>query len=74
MIAGCYTLDLYCDTPGCPMGRCEDGAPPFQATDEKGSTCRKKARQAGWWLNNKSGAALCPSCAAKRRAVDSVYP
>lgn len=66
MIVGCYTLDLYCDTPGCRMGRCfytgDSTTPPFQTTAETGAECRTKARRAGWRLDLKNGLARCPKC------------
>jgi hypothetical protein len=70
MMAGCYLLDLYCDTPGCENascsgteatgGRCSPGE--FYA--ETGAQARSQARKAGWKLNLQTGHVLCPTCAA----------
>lgn len=65
MYAGCYTLDLYCDNYdptvlGC-NGHTFDEF-PHQFTHELGSRCRQNAKKAGWRVNYKTGAALCPKC------------
>lgn len=71
MIVGCYTLDLYCETEGCPMSRCtrsgEDMRAPASYNDELGSTCRRRARRDGWRLDLREGTALCPKCADEKR-------
>lgn len=73
MIAGCYSLDLYCDKLGQIVN--DDGTDalghaydefPHQYTDELGSVCRSTARKAGWILRA-NGAAICPKCSGKKR-------
>lgn len=72
MIAGCYSLDLYC-SKGEGLTYEEDmllhkhDEFPHQYTDEHGSTCRAMARAAGWILNLKTGEAVCPRCANTQR-------
>lgn len=72
MIVGCYTLDLYCDTPDCPNATCRyagggERAPPAQFTAEFGSVCRERARKRGWTLK-RDGRAFCPDCTKAGRA------
>ncbi len=72
MIAGCYTLHLYCDNYDSTVLGCnghEYNEFPHQYHAELGSTCRAKARAAGWQVNYKTGEAICPRCnnAAKRQ-------
>lgn len=67
MIAGCYTLDLYCQHFMKVRDILDDkthvyGEFPHQYTDERGSVCRQMARSEGWKLNLKTGEALCPKC------------
>lgn len=64
MIVGCYLLSLYCDATAVPAGRHVFAEFPHDFTSEFGSTCRRKARRAGWKLDLKTGMALCPKCAA----------
>lgn len=61
MLAGCYTLDLYCDHPDCTDNR--DG--PWQYTAETGATCRREARDAGWLITDEKQ--ICPKCSGKKR-------
>lgn len=67
MIAGCYSLDLYCENSK-PSQDWPDkhghtwGSFPWQYADELGSVCRARARRAGWIINRKTGVALCPNC------------
>jgi hypothetical protein len=61
MIAGGYTLDLYCDRKN---DRHKYDEFPHIYVDEFGSTCRRKAREDGWILK-KDGAAICPKCSGK---------
>lgn len=71
MIVGCYTLDLYCDN--VEAGTCKRDKElrwplfPDNFTDERDSTCRKKAREFGWRINEKTGIAICPECIAKKK-------
>lgn len=68
MIAGCYSLDLYCDNvdhkaPAWPDKRGHQwGEFPHQYTGEFGADCMARAKLAGWKINRKTGAALCPNC------------
>ena len=74
MMVGCYSLDLYCDNEATRWADGSDehghafGSFPWQYTDETGSACRARARAAGWKINIKTGAALCPQCAKKGHA------
>lgn len=61
MIAGCYTLDLYCDNPDCAS----QGTGPDQYTAETGATCRRNARQRGWIITDDRQ--ICPACSGKKR-------
>ncbi len=78
MIVGCYTLDLYCDTPECENGRAvhtsnSDGiaSAPATFTAEHGSECRKDARRAGWRLELREGLAWCPLCTGRKKGTGS---
>lgn len=79
-MVGNYTLELYCDNYDYTLfgeidystdirGIRSDGHIfndfPHEYIDEFGSKCRAKARKAGWLLNVKTGAAICPKCAKK---------
>jgi hypothetical protein len=70
MMAGCYTLDLYCDAKNDAHGFREF---PHQFFDEFGSVCRRRARQAGWRIGdpNRDVPDLCPKCnpRSKRRTA-----
>lgn len=73
MIAGCYTLHLYCDnytTESQPFPD-EHGHAfkefPHEYTHELGTECRRMARKAGW-LIRADGYALCPKCSGKKRS------
>jgi len=59
MQVGCYTLDLYCDAPNCTRT-----PQPETFIHELGSTCRRRARKAGWYLTH-DGKAFCPTCTKK---------
>ncbi len=61
MIAGAYTLDLYCDKKNSEHAYDEF---PHIYVHEFGSTCRRFARKAGWLLG-KNGIAICPKCSDK---------
>ena len=69
MIAGGYTLDLYCDNAeprkwgDALVDRFghKAGDFPKQYFGELGATCRQQARRVGW-LIGKGGRALCPKC------------
>jgi hypothetical protein len=65
MIAGCYSLHLYCDNytiESVQRGEHEFEEFPHEYTDELGSKCRAEARRDGWKFNWKHGAAICPKC------------
>jgi hypothetical protein len=62
MIAGCYTLDLYCDY--------EDRAHPsfyfpHQFFGETYGECARQARRSGWTIGPKRSKAICPLCSGK---------
>lgn len=66
MIVGGYTLDLYCDEPGCPNGRSSYssdgmGRKPWTFFSETGADCRKAARRDGWTLRLQDSTAWCPN-------------
>lgn len=68
MIAGCYSLDLYCDNDSpssVERGEHVYREFPHQYTAEHGSKCRSLARKAGWKLDIKNGLAICPKCVAR---------
>lgn len=72
MIAGCYTLDLYCERrEGLSYEEDrklhEHNEFPHQFSHELGSACRAAARKKGWILNLKEGTAICPRCAKKEK-------
>ncbi len=72
MIVGCYTMDLYCCAPGCPVRpvAADTGAVAAMATaqftGETASMCRHAARLAGWKLYRGDGGgfehAKCSRC------------
>lgn len=66
-LAGCYSLDLYCDN--WKPGTVDDVHPwdyfPHQYVNELGTECRKKARQAGWYISRDERTVLCPLCNKK---------
>ncbi len=65
MMAGCYSLDLYCDNAGTfPDGIHAFDEFPHQFTHELGSVCRARAKAAGW-LFQRDGKTLCPKCSGK---------
>lgn len=75
MIVGGYTLDLYCDVPGCKAGNLgghreyfagfSPGAAQFYG--EERVIAEHHARAAGWKFSRREGTARCPSCKGKRR-------
>jgi len=70
MLAGCYTLDLYCDLDDPDHPEYFDhgyGAFPVQIFDEFGSRCRAIARERGWTIRPEL--TLCPRCTKKRRST-----
>lgn len=67
MIAGCYTLHLYCDNyDPCNLGKHSFDEFPHEFTHELGSTCRRIAKERGWKVNYTTGSALCPKCAKRK--------
>ncbi len=64
MLAGGYTLDLYCDNQEVTDHKY--GEFPHQYVHELGSTCRRRARKDGWLI--KPGRQLCPQCSGKKPA------
>lgn len=71
MIAGCYSLDLYCENyNGKGPWPDEHGHGfdtfPKQYIDEFGSACRRMARADGWVLRQ-DGKAYCPTCNPNRK-------
>jgi len=70
MIAGCYSLHLYCDNydyASVTRGGHEFEEFPHEFTAELGSTCRADARKLGWKFNIRKGEATCPKCNAAKR-------
>ena len=65
MIAGCYTLDLYCSKFKQHDTIHVWNEFPHQYTDEFGSACRKAARLDGW-VFKRNGVVLCPKCRGHR--------
>lgn len=61
MIVGCYTLDLYCDTPDCSHNT-RLGWIPDTYTGQTEGQCNKQARADGWKIKRKEGKAYCPDC------------
>lgn len=65
MIAGCYTLDLYCDDND-EDGMHAYGEFPKQYTSEHGTKARRAARRNGWVINMVNGTAICPKHSRKK--------
>lgn len=63
MMAGCYTLDLYCDADNEDHKRIEF---PQQFTGWDRSEAFAAARKRGWSISPKRQ--LCPLCSGKRKA------
>jgi len=75
MMAGGYTLDLYCDNKGEGFYDIWKGDSlydkfghqhnefPHQFYNEFGSTCRRLARISGWYIGREKQ--LCPKCSGK---------
>lgn len=70
MLAGCYSLDLYCDNEDAKTVNHDAKAQrgehrfnefPSQYTAETGGECRRDARRAGW-LFTRDGRHYCPRC------------
>jgi len=67
MIVGCYTIDLYCDTPGCQFSvEQRTGDKVAQYTGETYQECARKARKNGWQLSADRQVATCPACCNQR--------
>ena len=65
MIAGCYSLDLYCeDAEGgpCPVPWNKF---PDTFTGETWGQCVRQARRAGWRIT-RDRRAYCPECSGKK--------
>ena len=76
MIAGCYTLELYCENYKAGVNFPDEHGHkwdefPWTYSHELGSRCRAKARKAGWKLLL-DGTAFCPKC--NKRSNDQVQP
>lgn len=61
MIVSGYSLNLYCDAPGCPRGQAHGMG---EYTGETGARCRADARRDGWQLHL-DGTCLCRKHADK---------
>jgi hypothetical protein len=76
MVVGCYSMDLYCDTPRHVYGG------PSQFTGHTEGECLKEARSRGWKFNRAKTLALrsrgwkfnraktlafCPECSKKEK-------
>ena len=68
---GCYTLDLYCDSPECNY---KNENNYFQVTGYDRAQSFRKARKLGWLISNNyyynqnsigTGKALCPKHSEK---------
>jgi hypothetical protein len=68
VIAGAYTMHLYCDEPGCTAthGR-HPGFVEISAHTLR--ECIKEAKQKGWRLDLTERIALCPEHSKKRKAT-----
>lgn len=65
MRAGSYTLHLYCDNEReYPDGTHDYQEFPHVYNSERGATCRRGARRAGWVLGKRD---LCPKCSNRKR-------
>lgn len=74
MIAGCYTLHLYCDNYNITGGEITDGVHKYNEfpkvyIHELGSTCRRLARKDGWTIT-RDGRAYCPKCTRRKKVED----
>ena len=74
MIAGAYSLDLYCDNAeGSWRGRSRDDYGhvydefPHNFTAETRQECIKQARDNGWLVNYYKNKDLCPKCSKKAK-------
>lgn len=69
MIAGGYTIDLYCDNEPCKWQTEEplrnDYCASIYGTDER--DCKRQARRK-WWRLTRDDKAICPYCTGKREA------
>jgi hypothetical protein len=66
-IVGCYTLDIYCDSPDHALVGNPNEPAQFVARSAEG--CRRQAQEAGWLIrkdgegmNEGTGVAVCPIC------------
>lgn len=66
MMAGAYTLDLYCDGVACVEGPAWKAAKAQYVGETKAEAFRK-AKRAGWGLGSWTEAVLCPSCHKQER-------
>jgi hypothetical protein len=72
VIAGCYTVDLYCENAdsGSPgkRGECPTSWHyfPSQYTGETWGECIRQARRRGWTVT-RDRLAYCPDCSGKRK-------
>ena len=65
MMAGCYTLDLYCENADVwpdPLHAYNEF--PRTYIHELGSVCRSNARRDGWLIGD-GDHQLCPRCSGK---------
>ena len=65
MIAGAYTLDLYCDNHEWMDDIHDFDEFPHQFVSETKGECFRKARKQGWLINVKMNKVLCPKCSGK---------
>lgn len=67
MIAGGYTLHLYCENyNGGQLGEHQFNEFPHEYYDELGSRCRAAARKQGWKFDTRTGVAFCPKCTKRK--------
>lgn len=69
MIAGGYTLDLYCDKSN-ELHAYDEFPHTFISDEKNGKTlCFREARKAGWKIT-RDRTAICPKCNGKKTDVD----
>jgi hypothetical protein len=76
MVVGGYELHLYCDYPDDTYAHRGSGqfpGPGFgEFSGDKGSECRRDARQSGWKIEKGEMRALCPMCRQLGRVLPKI--
>ena len=57
MIAGCYSLHLYCDVLGCMTST--EALTAIETTGHTQGEATREARRCGWVVNHAAGTARC---------------